>query len=386
MVIINKMNLKLKLKKLNIIIISSLILNYDNLFADVNLLNLDDVPAQCAAVIDLETGRLLYGKNENKRAAMASTTKIMTALITLEQDNLDSYFEVDPDAIKVEGTSMGLLAGDKVSLRSLAVGMLLPSGNDAAQAAAIKIAGNKNSFLNIMNEKASLFGCTNTNFATTSGLDDKNHYSTASDMAKIARRALLNDDFAKICQQQYMTIEYGNPPYKRTLKNHNKLLSRYDYCVGVKTGFTDDAGRCLVSAAKKDGLGLIVVTLKSANICESHLDVYQQAFEKLSKYTPSVKLPVNNIKVVGGEIVSVPIEKQFETKIPVIDGEIKKISNKIKLKKFLFAPIRNKSVVGEIDYYIENKKIAVEPIITSMEVRPEEKNNFFNKIFKNIKK
>lgn len=357
--------------------------NY-NINAEVNLLNLDDIPAKGVVVMDMDTGRLLYGKNENLKMAMASTTKIMTALITLEQPDLDSYFEVDPDAIKIEGTSMGLLEGDKVTLRSLATGMLLPSGNDAAEAAAVKIAGNRQSFINLMNERAASFGCKNTHFATVSGLDDDNHYSTPKDMANITRYALRNDNFVQICKQEYKTVEYGNPPYKRTLKNHNKLLSRYEYCIGVKTGFTDNAGKCLISASTKDNINLIVVTFNSNDICESHIKIYEKAFDQLRKYTPSVKLPVHDIKVLGGEIINVPIEKQYDTEISIVKGEEEKITNKIKLKKFLFAPIKKGDVIGEIDYYIDDLTLSSEPITTSMDVKPEPNKSFWNRILDNL--
>ena len=352
------------------------------LLADVDLLGLNDVPAEGVAVIDMDSGRILYGKNEKQKMAMASTTKIMTALITLEQPNLDSFFKVDSDAIKIEGTSMGLRENDKVSLRSLAVGMLLPSGNDAAEAAAIRIAGSRQDFLSLMNDKAAEFGCKNTHFATTSGLDDDKHYSCAIDMAKITRHALMNSDFADICKQKYQTVKFGDPPYDRTLKNHNKLLKNYDFCIGVKTGFTDNAGKCLVSAAKKDGVGLIVVTLKSSDIFGSHLDIYEKAFEKLSKYKPNVKLPINTVKVVGGEIVSVPVEKNFDTEISVIKGEENLITHKIKIKKFLFAPINKGNVIGEIDYYLDNQKVAVEPITTVMDVNPEKHKSIWERLLK----
>lgn len=370
-------------KKLSISVICFLLLVNNiklDVFANVNLLGINNVPAKGVAVIDIESGRLLYGKNENKKMAMASTTKIMTALITLEQDGLDDYFEVDPDAIKVEGTSMGLLEGDMVSLRALAVGMLLPSGNDAAEVAAIRIAGSRDKFLKMMNERAEAIGCRNTHFSTTSGLDEDGHYTTPSDLAKIARCALNNSDFSEICSQQYKTIEYGNPPYKRTLKNHNKLLKQYENCVGIKTGFTDNAGRCLVSAAYKDGKGLIVVTLNSEDICQSHIDVYNQAFEKVLKYNSRVKLPVNNLKVVGGETVGVSIEKNLDAEILLVSGEESELKHKVKLKKFLFAPVKKGEVVGEIDYYIDNFKVATEPIITVTEVAVEEKKGFFKNI------
>lgn len=351
------------------------------IFADVNIVDIGDIKAEGVAVIDVDTGRLIYGKNENKRMAMASTTKIMTALITLEQPDLDSYFTVDSKAIKIEGTSMGLLEGDSVCLRGLAVGMLLPSGNDAAEAAAVRIAGTQSNFIKLMNEKAISLGCTNTNFATTSGLDDDNHYSTPKDMAIIARHALMNDTFAEICKRQYETLEYGNPPYRRTLKNHNKLLGEYPYCIGIKTGFTDNAGRCLVSAAEKDGVRVIVVTLNSSDICESHINIYNKVFEQIYKYTPAVKLPVHNIRVVGGEIVGAPIEKKYNSDILIVNGEENKIKNKIKLKKFLYAPVKKGEIIGEIGYYIDNKKIAVEPITVGIDVKPEKNRSFGINLF-----
>ena len=378
----------MSIKKINVILFSiliTLVMSNITLFANVNLLDLDDVDAECAAIIDMETGRLLYGKNENKKQAIASTTKIMTSLITLEQDDIDSYFEVDPKAIKIEGTSMGLLEGDKVSLRTLAVGMLLPSGNDAAEVAAIKIAGSRKKFLDLMNEKAKSFGCNNTHFATTSGLDDDDHYSTASDMVKIAKHALLNEDFAKICNQEYETIEYGNPPYKRTLKNHNKLLTKYDYCIGVKTGYTDNAGKCLVSAAKKDDICLIIATLNNKNnMYETHENMYEQAFNKLSKTKLTANLPVNNVKVVGGETIGVPVETKFNLEIPLIKGEENKLKHKINLKKFLLAPVKKGSVIGEINYYIDGNKIVSNPITTMMDVKAKSKNSFWEKILKNF--
>ena len=180
---------------------------------------------------------------------MASTTKIMTALLTLEQGGLDDYFQVDSDAIRVEGSSMGLQEGDSVSLRALAYGMLLASGNDGANAAAVRIAGSIPAFVERMNARAAEIGMADTRFATPSGLDDPGHYSTAYDMALLAREALQSPLFAEICAQSKAVVQYGNPPYNRWLTNHNRLLREYPGTIGVKTGFTKASGRCQIGRA-----------------------------------------------------------------------------------------------------------------------------------------
>ena len=219
-----------------------------------------DTKAKAAVVLDAATGRVLFAKNANARLPMASTTKIMSTLLTLEQDGQDEWFTVDPDAIRVEGSSMGLRAGDRVTLSALAYGMMLPSGNDAANAAAVRIAGSKEAFARMMNERAAELGMEDSHFVTPSGLDDNAHYSSAYDMALLTREALSNPRFAEICSQKSAKVCFGNPPADRWLSNHNRLLKLYPDAAGVKTGFTDAAGRCLVSYAQRGGVRLIVVT------------------------------------------------------------------------------------------------------------------------------
>ena len=158
-----------------------------------------DVSAACAILIEADTGTVLFSKNEKEHRQIASTTKIMTALLTLEAGEPDKEFEVDPTAIKVEGTSMGLQEGDIVTRRALCYGMLLPSGNDAANAAAVNISGSKSAFAVLMNKRAEEIGMTDTNFVTPSGLDADGQYSCAYDLALLTREAMNNKDFAKIC-------------------------------------------------------------------------------------------------------------------------------------------------------------------------------------------
>lgn len=295
--------------------------------------------AKGAAVIEQESGLLLFGKDADRRLPMASTTKIMTALLTLEQDDLDAPFTVDKNAIRVEGSSMGLREGDTVTLRALAYGMLLPSGNDAAGAAAVRIAGTKERFAQLMNERAEELELTGTHFVTPSGLDDSNHYSTAFDLALLAREALQNSEFAEICGQSSAKVRYGNPPYDRWLTNHNKLLKYYPGVVGVKTGFTDTAGRCLVSAAERDGMKLIVVTLGCPDDWNTHMKLYDACFAKLRRRT--VELPADPMPVTGAGTVGVEWDG-CEVTAPA-DAALELTVTR---QPFLFAPAQAGRVVG----------------------------------------
>lgn len=237
-----------------------------------------EISAKAAVLISADTGEIVYSVNCNEKLPMASTTKIMTTMLCLESGNLYEEFEVDGDAIMVEGSSMGLQKGDIVTKYALCCGMLLPSGNDAANATAVKLAGSLENFAVMMNDKAKELGLSRTWFVTPSGLEGEGHGSSAYDMAILAREALKNDIFREICSSPTIKLEFGNPPYTRWLKNTNKLLTMYDGVYGVKTGFTDEAGRCLVSACERDGVDLICVTLNDRNDWNDHMAMYDYGF------------------------------------------------------------------------------------------------------------
>ena len=229
----------------------------------VSAAELPQVSAQSAVVLHMDSGEILYEKNAREQRAMASTTKIMTALLTLEAAALENpEVEITQEMVLVEGSSMGLRAGDRLTLRDLAAGMLLASGNDAANAAAIAVGGSVEKFVARMNQRAGELDLSDTHFETPSGLDGENHYSTALDMAKLGIAAMSNPDFAEIAGSQSMQVRFLSPEKTVTYQNHNKLLGRYEGCTGVKTGFTKKAGRCLVSAAERDGVRLVAVTLQ----------------------------------------------------------------------------------------------------------------------------
>ena len=296
--------------------------------------------ARGMVVIDADTGRVLMEKDSTQRLPMASTTKIMSALLTLEQPNLDEPFTVDPKAIRVEGSSMGLREGDTVTLRTLAYGMLLPSGNDAANAAAVRIAGTKEAFVAMMNERAEEMGLENTHFATPSGLDSEEHYSSAKDMALLAREALSNEAFAEICCLASARISFGNPPYDRWMTNHNKLLKYYPGVYGVKTGFTERAGRCLVAAAEKNGIRLVIVTLHCPDDWNVHMKLYDACFAKARLET--VPLPEISLPAAGAG--RVPCQWDRDT-ITLLEGET--IETAVTAQPFLFAPVRKGRIVGK---------------------------------------
>lgn len=232
-----------------------------------------EVSAAAAVLMDADSGRLLYDKNGEKRMLIASTTKLMTALVALEQGGLQQEITVTGGHM-AEGSSMYLRPGEKLTLEMLLYGLLLSSGNDAALAVT-ECMGGTVPFVGRMNEKAAELGMENTHFANPNGLDDEAHYSTAEDMAKLAAAAMDDPVLRRVASTR--TARIGG----RTLTNHNKLLSRVEGCVGLKTGYTRAAGRTLVSCAERDGVRLVAVTLQDGDDWNDHASLYEQGFRVL---------------------------------------------------------------------------------------------------------
>lgn len=329
----------------------------------------EDLSASAYIVMEATTGRVLYGKNIHERLAMASTTKIIGALMVLEQENLDEYFMVDSDAIQVEGSSMGLTEGDLVSLYSLACGMMLPSGNDAANAAGVRLYGSIDGFVEAMNQKAEELGLSDTHYVTACGLDAPDHYSTAFDLAKFTRIALQNEDFAYICSQSNMKVKFGNPPYERWLKNYNRLLELYPDCIGVKTGFTDDAGRCLVSAAERDGMTLICVTLNAQDDWNLHASLYDKCFESYSM-TPLPDIP-SSITLAGDKLQENGIESElmlkpaYEASVPLKSGESARLTATVLCEPFAYAPAQLGRVYAQTLFSLDGYPLCSVPMVAS---------------------
>lgn len=327
------------------------------------------VSAQSAILISGDDGTVIFEKNAHEQLAMASTTKIMTALLTLEEAGRsgDPALDVTAEMVAVEGSSMGLQAGNRLTLTNLAAGMLLASGNDAANAAALYLGGGQEGFAEMMNARAQEIGMTESHFVTPSGLDDDLHYSTAYDMAILAREALQNEEFARIAGSATLQAEFLEPEQKITYSNHNKLLHMYEGCIGVKTGFTKKAGRCLVSAARRDGTTLIAVTLNAPDDWDDHMAMLDYGFAtvktvQLGGETLPDALPVMGSAKAG---ISLRMGQQLAMTLPV--DQAQGVESRVLLPKFLYAPVRAGEKVGRVQYLMGGEEIYSVPVIASEE-------------------
>ena len=239
---------------------------------------LTGVNARGAVLIEAETGDVIFGQNQNARLPMASTTKIMTALVALESLPLDTVVKTPAEAVGVEGSSIYLTEGETLTLEQLLYALLLESANDAATAIAVAVAGSVTAFADKMNARAASLGLTDTNFVNPHGLDAEGHYTTAYELALITREALQNPVFREICSTARKTIPLRGEEGVRLLLNHNKLLTSYEGCIGGKTGYTKKTGRCLVSAAERDGVTLIAVTLNAPDDWRDHAAMLDYGF------------------------------------------------------------------------------------------------------------
>ncbi len=235
--------------------------------------------AKSAILMDADTGRILYAKNSDCKSLIASTTKIMTAIVVLEHCQLDEVYEIPPQATNIEGSSIYLQAGERLTIRDLLYGMMLQSGNDAAVALALACSDSVAEFVDLMNLKAQQLGLHRTHFENPNGLDGEAHYSTAADLARLTQYALKNSDFEDIVSTK--SVRIGD----RSLTNHNKLLWSVDGAIGVKTGYTKAAGRILVSAAERNGRRLIAVTISDGNDWQDHKALYDYGFAQYPERT-----------------------------------------------------------------------------------------------------
>ena len=325
-----------------------------------------EVSAKAAVVICGDTGEVLFSKNCDKRLPMASTTKIMTGLLLCEHGNLNREITVTDEMVRVEGSSMGLLVGDKVTLRDLLYGLMLASGNDAANTIAIVMAGSTKDFAVLMNNKAKEIGLKNTNFVTPSGLDDENHYTTAFDLALLTKYAMQNKAFASAVGSKSAVLNYGNPPYRRTLTNHNKLLKMVDGCVGVKTGFTKKSGRCLVSAVKRDGKYVIAVTLNAPNDWQDHKNMVEYGLSKIIQTEITPKKSEYEIPVISGTVEGLTVKiKPFLLNSTESEG----FSCKVYLPPHIFAPVNKGEVIGTAVYMQNGKVIAKQEVLSDTDIQ-----------------
>lgn len=328
-----------------------------------------EVSAQSAVVLTADTGTVLFEKDGHTPRPVASTTKIMTALLALEaaQEQGDPLVDITQEMVAVEGSSMGLQAGDSISLTGLAAGMLLASGNDAANAAALYLDGSLESFAARMNQRAAALGMEDTHFVTPSGLDGEDaqglgHLSTAYDMALLARAALEDQAFRQLCSSPSLAVEFAEPVKRVTYTNHNKLLAQYQGCVGVKTGFTKEAGRCLVSAAERDGALLIAVTLNAPNDWQDHTALLDYGFSQVEPYQLAGGDVRLTVPVVGSPVEAVSLRGSNGGEVTLPLGQGAQVERVVRVPKFLYAPVEAGEQVGEICWYLEGQLLGSVPL------------------------
>ncbi|MBO7185176.1 MAG: D-alanyl-D-alanine carboxypeptidase [Oscillospiraceae bacterium] len=290
------------------------------------------ISAQKAIMVDGDTGRILYEKRANEKSLIASTTKIMTALLICEQCNVLDRMMIPKEAVGIEGSSIYLQEGEVLTLQDLLYGMMLHSGNDAATALAIYCGGTVEGFAQLMNDKARMLKMTDTHFVNPHGLDAPDHYSSARDLAILTRYAMKNPIFAQTVSTK--SVRIGN----RSLTNHNKLLWRVDGAEGVKTGYTKAAGRILVSSAQRQGRRLIVVTIEDGNDWMDHAALYEQGFASYQPCQIVTKGQIlGHLQVFGGAQEEVALVAQEDFVYPLAAGEEPVV--RLSQKTMVFAPV-----------------------------------------------
>lgn len=321
--------------------------------------------AASAILVDGESGRVLFEKNAHEERAIASITKLMTALVAAESAaSLKEEVTILPEWTGIEGSSIYLRAGETIPLQTLLYGLLMASGNDAAVAVAGHCAGSVEAFVEQMNARAADLGMEHTHFTNPNGLSEEGHYSTAYDMALLARACLENATVAEIVATKSITLG------TRTFTNHNKLLWRYEGCTGMKTGYTEQAGRTLVSSAERDGQTLIAVTLCAPNDWADHAALFDYGFETFSSHILCTEGKLfRRVPVQGGLVPFVPAVTAEQISFPLSEKD--QVRARVTLSASVEAPVAEGAVLGRLSFYQGETLIGETDLIAGMAVNRE---------------
>lgn len=333
------------------------------------------ISAKKAILLDGTTGRVLYEKDSDSRSLIASTTKIMTALIVCEQCNVLDRLRIPAEAVGVEGSSMYLQEGEILSVQELLYGMMLHSGNDAATALAIYCGGTVAGFAELMNDKARELGLEDTHFVNPHGLDAPDHYSTARDLAALSAYALENPIFATTVGAK--TVRVG----QRYLTNHNKLLWRVEGANGVKTGYTKAAGRILVSGAKRQGRQLICVTVDAPSDWQDHATLLEQGFSQYSVVRIiSAGDEIGTAEVSGGAERTVKLIAAEDFFYPLADGE--QMTFALPHGGFVYAPVTADAPAGKLHVFINGSAVGSVELLyeSTVEMKEEGETSFWRRL------
>lgn len=354
------------------------------------------INSRAAIVYERSSGKILYGKEENEKRKMASTTKIMTAIVVLENTNLDDIVTISSKAAGTGGSRLGLHKDDKISIQDLLYGLLLCSGNDAAVALAEHVSGDLSNFANMMNSKATSLGLSSTHFVTPHGLDDDNHYTTAYELALITNYALKNDVFANLVKTKTYTISINNHP--KTLSNTNELLGNLDGVYGVKTGFTNGANRCLVTAVKRDNMDIICIVLGAdtkKDRTKDSINLINYSFNNFKMVNIKEKITNEfvNWKICNSS--SFRVEKGISDSVDIIIQDIPYDFFPIKCNQTddmsiyiycnteLTAPLPSGSTLGYLAVSVNNQTVLTLNLYNSNSIALKSPTKFFNSFLKN---
>jgi len=317
-------------------------------------------------VMEVGSNRVLHAKNQNEKRFMASTTKILTCITIIENCNLSDIVTITDKTVGVEGSSIYLEVGEKLSVLDLLYGLMLRSGNDCAETLAVYCSGSIENFAILMNETANKIGAKDSNFVNPHGLHDNNHYTTAYDLALISCYAMKNADFRKIVGTKVTKIPFTTRDYDRVLINKNKMLSEFEGATGIKTGYTKKAGRCLVSSCNRDGMELVSVVLNCPSMFERSKEILDTTFCEYKNYKliesdnfvgfTQVKTDKNDVKCglyVKNDVV-----------LPLTEYEKENLKIDYKYEEEICRPVEKDEEIGEINFYCQNNLIFSQKIYT----------------------
>ena len=342
--------------------------------------------ASAYCVVETKSGRVLQEGNKDKRLPMASTTKILTAILVIENtQNLDELVEIPAEAVGIEGSSIYLKKGEHLSVRELLLGLMIKSGNDAAVALAVHSFGSLENYQKAANKFVENLGLKNTNIVTPNGLHDDKHFTSAFDLAVISTYAMKNNIFREIVGTQKTTISNEFGKGRRVIKNKNKMLADYNGATGIKTGFTKKAGRCLVSSAERNGMELVCVVLNCQNWFKESERLLNESFAtyKLVELVPE-HFHVGSAKVLDGNKKTVNLVATKGFCYPLDSRELSNIQIETKIKDNIVAPISRGDVLGEILVYNKNNLIFSEKVYSIEEVESTKIKDIIKKIWLNF--
>ncbi len=360
-------------------------------FFNINIVNFSKAESinknfESMVTIEASTGRILYSQDEHKRLPMASTTKILTAIVAIENcDNLDKKYEISKSATGIEGSSIYLKAGEHLSVRELLYGLMLRSGNDSAVAIAEIISGSVEKFVLLMNEYCEKLNLKDTSIVTVNGLHDENHYSSAYDLAIISAYAMKNEIFAEIVKTKQKNIDNEFSKFSdhiRVLVNKNRFLDMVNGADGVKIGYTKKAGKCFVGSATRNGMQVIFVCLNAKTMFDDACEYIEKAFKEYSlvKLLSVGELSKTSIK--NGKSEEVPVILKDDIWYSLTEAELQKIKGKLVINENLSAPIKNNTEIGTIELWLENNLIFSQKVYTIDVEKKEGISDFIKKIIK----